>query len=328
MLNKLRTVLLIALVGAQVCCAQQKTETTVKVVDESGTPLSDVNVKVSYPLMRTGDYSIGTGVTDDEGRYAYSGESLAKFFVTANKDGYYESRYQGMVYRVEDSQRILSNPKVVLALKEIKEPIPMYARARLEFVIPEPNKEFGYDLEVADWVAPDGKGKNTDVIFSVNGYYNSRNDNESRLVVSFPNEGDGLIKIGGNYRKGSKLMSPHVAPEEGYVPRKELTKSRKENPDATAEAHTKYLITEDYEQDGVNYLFRVRTILDPKGNVISAHYGKIYGDFKFFGAHEDGSFISVSALYFNPTTNDRNLEYKVGENLNTGLRHSLNPHLP
>ncbi len=204
----------------------------------------------------------------------------------------------------------------------------MYARARLEFVIPEPNKEFGFDLEAADWVAPHGTGKSTDVIFAVNGYYNSRNDNESRLVVTFPNEGDGLIEIGGNYRKGSKLMSPHVAPEEGYASRKEWSKSRKENPDATAAAHTKYLIAEDYEEEGVNYLFRVRTILDPQGNVVSAHYGKIYGDFKFFGAHEDGSFIGVDALYFNPTTNDRNLEYKVGENLNIGLRHSLNPYLP
>lgn len=328
MLNKFRTVFLVALVATQVCCAEQTTKTIVKVVDESGVPISGVDVKVAYPLMRTGDYSTGSGITGDEGLYTYLGESLAEFFVTANKEGYYESRYQGKVYSVSDSQRIFSSPKVVLTLKEIKEPISMYARARLEFVIPKPNREFGFDLEVADWVAPHGKGRSTDIIFAVNGYYNGLNDNESRLVVSFPNEGDGLIQIEGNYRQGSKLMSPHVAPEEGYAPRKEWSKSRKENPDATGEAHTQYIITDDYKAEGVNYLLRVRTILDPQGDAISAHYGKIYGDFKFFGAHEDGSFIGVDALYFNPTTNDRNLEYKVGENLNTGLRHSLNPHLP
>ena len=283
MLNKLICCLFVALAATQICCAQQTTKTTVNVVDESGTPLSSVDVKVSYPLMRTGDYSTGAGVTDDEGVYLYSGESLAEFFVTAKKEGYYESRYQGKVYSVENSQRVFLSPEVVLTLKEIKEPIPMYARARLEFVIPEPNKEFGFDVEVADWVAPHGKGRSTDIIFAVNGYYNGRNDNESRLVVSFPNEGDGLIEIGGNYRKGSKLMSPHVAPEEGYTPRKEWSKSRKENPDATAEAHTKYLIAEDYEQEGVNYLFRVRTILDPKEMSSQRITGKYMATSSFSG---------------------------------------------
>lgn len=312
----------------QVSCADQVTTTTVTVVTEDDLPIQGANVSITYAFYGNKKNIIGNGISDVEGKYTFSGESLAKFFVTVKKEGYYESRYQGMVYTVEDSQRILSNPELVLALKKIKEPIPMYARGKLEFVIPEPNKEFGFDLEVADWVAPYGKGKSTDVIFSVNGYYNSLNDNESRLVVSFPNEGDGLIKIGGNYRKGSKLMSPHVAPEEGYIQRKEWSKSRKKNPNATTEAHTKYLIAEEYEQDGVNYLLRVRTILDPQGNVVSAHYGKVYGDFKFFGAHKDGSFIGVDALYFNPTKNDRNLEYKVGENLNKDLRHSQNPYLP
>jgi hypothetical protein len=326
--NRFVQIFLIFFVCFQLSCAEQVTKTTITVVSEDDLPIQGANVSITYAFYGNKKNIIGKGISDVEGKYTFSGESLAKFFVTVTKEGYYESRYQGMVYTVEDRQQVLFGPEVVLTLKEIKDPIPMFAQGKLEFVIPEPNKEFGFDLEVADWVAPYGTGKSTDVIFSVNGYYNGRNDNESRLVVSFPNEGDGLMKIEGNYRKGSKLMSPHTAPEEGYSPIKEWGKSRKDNPDVGKYEYPKFKIIDDHQEEGINYLFRVRTVLDPQGKVISAHYGKIYGDFHFFGAHEDGSFIAVDAIYFNPTMNDRNLEYAVGENLVKNLKSFEEPRLP
>jgi len=56
------------------------------------------------------------------------------------------------------------------------------------------------------------------------------------------------------------------------------------------------------------YYFRVRTKMDENGNVVSAHYGKIYGDFMQF------------RYYFNPTPNDRNIEYDPKQNLLGGLQ--------
>jgi hypothetical protein len=55
------------------------------------------------------------------------------------------------------------------------------------------------------------------------------------------------------------------------------------------------------------YYFRVRTALDHQGNVVSAHYGKIYGDFMQF------------RYYFNPTPNDRNVEFDTKQNLVGGI---------
>ena len=60
--------------------------------------------------------------------------------------------------------------------------------------------------------------------------------------------------------------------------------------------------------DIYNFYFRVRTKLDESGNVVSARYGKIYGDLAQF------------TYYFNPTPNDRNVEFDLKQNLMTNLK--------
>ncbi len=58
----------------------------------------------------------------------------------------------------------------------------------------------------------------------------------------------------------------------------------------------------DYDSNRA-YFFRVRTVLDEKGRVKSALYGKIYGDFNSF------------YYYLNPTPNDTNIEFDPNQNL-------------
>jgi hypothetical protein len=57
-----------------------------------------------------------------------------------------------------------------------------------------------------------------------------------------------------------------------------------------------------------NYYIRVRTKVDDRGNIVSAHYGKIYGDFMQF------------KYYLNPTINDRNVEFDPKQNLMKNLK--------
>jgi hypothetical protein len=64
---------------------------------------------------------------------------------------------------------------------------------------------------------------------------------------------------------------------------------------------------EDFDENR-NYFFRVRTMLDDKGNVKSALYGKIYGDFMQF------------SYYLNPTPNSRNVEFDPKQNLMKNLK--------
>jgi hypothetical protein len=49
-------------------------------------------------------------------------------------------------------------------------------------------------------------------------------------------------------------------------------------------------------------IFRTRTRVDEDGNLISAHYGKIYGLWEF------STMIRVKDMFFNPNPNDTNLE--------------------
>lgn len=167
--------------------------------------------------------------------------------------------------------------------------------------LPALNTPFGFDLEVGDWVVPHGTGRTTDIIFEVSGHYASYRDHNLTLNVTFPNEGDGLIEFEGVRNIGSQLRSDHLAPESGYQP--ELTLRKK----ALYEQKSSQWLNES--KPGSNYYLRVRTVRDEEGNAISANYGKIYGNIEFL------DFIQAEAVYFNPTVNDRNVEFDRLQNL-------------
>lgn len=80
---------------------------------------------------------------------------------------------------------------------------------------------------------------------------------------------------------------------------------------------------------GSNYYFRVRTVLDDKGKVVSTHYGKIYGRFEF-GRYKkaESLYLKSGIYYFNPTANDRNVEFDRSKNLATDVTASKKVTVP
>ena len=82
--------------------------------------------------------------------------------------------------------------------------------------------------------------------------------------------------------------------------------------DTNATYQTKFLYSLSVDSNGGrkaselsedSYLvFRTRTEVDKEGNLLSAHYGKIYGRWGFYGG------MRAEAFFFNPTPNDSNLE--------------------
>jgi len=111
------------------------------------------------------------------------------------------------------------------------------------------------------------------------------------VKITFPGKEDGLIVFDRDPWKGSELRSDYEAPAQGYQPAVTLVQTVIENK-----------MTDDAKRDR-NYYLRVRTKLDENGNIISANYGKIYGDFM------------TIIYYFNPTPNDRNVEFDPSRNL-------------
>ncbi len=193
-------------------------------------------------------------------------------------------------------------------LKRILEPIPMRARwmdeaGQMKF--PELGRTCGYDLEACDWLPPLGKGRRADLLFALSGTYRSWEDCDLRLVVTTPGKGNGLAEfLTPERRSGSRLLSGHKAPEDGYVGKVEKRyKQSKTKPQM------------NHGDPARNFYFRVRTVLDEDGKIVSAHYGKIYGDFFFYSYEPEPAAVHWLANYYNPTPNDRNVEFDPKRNL-------------
>lgn len=267
---------------------------TLKVADESGQPVANAKTTVDY-LSKDQI----TGFTDTNGIFiaSHRDETFALAF-EVKKDGYYSfwQRYE-MGF---PSQYVKAkwNPTIGIELKRIVNPIPMYAK-QIDMDPPADNKPVGYDLMVGDWVGPYGKGVTTDIVFKREYNRKSLQDYDYKLTVSFPKEGDGIQEflVPHKIMEGSVLRSPHRAPTNGYLP--QITRLNISHPGQK--------LIFDYDKNRV-YLFRVRTMLDHESNVMSTHYGKIYGDFMQF------------SYYLNPTPNSRNIEFDPKQNLMKSLK--------
>jgi hypothetical protein len=284
---------------AQITPTNYEWMATLIAVDESGTPISGANADIGYYTNSQPANALGT--TDTNGMFSASHSalsSLAEVSLQVGKPGYYTTWVERQLGPQYDPAQWIFTQNLVL--KKVGRPIAMYAK----WVNSNPpilGQPVGYDLMIGDWVSPNGKGISTDIIFQKEAYRKSGVDYEYKVKVSFPKSGDGIqIYTIPDSEIGSGLRSPHETPLEGY--QSELNKERS--------AHPGQPIKNDDDPNRI-YLFRVRTAIDDRGNVVSAHYGKIYGDFMQF------------TYYLNPTPNDRNIEFNPKQNLIQGSDDSL-----
>src|SRR5579884_888443 len=265
----------------------------ITVLDESGSPVSDADVEMSFYVTPSGGQHEAAGsvhdLTDKNGvvRLSHSSTGSIGLSFYATKTGYYPTTKGYRQAELKDGDPKKWNPTETLVLKKVIEPIPMYAKW-INTHVPLPDKPFGYDLMVGDWVAPYGKGSKGDILFSRHTEKMSNGQTVTTLAVSFPNQGDGIQEFDApallqDALDGqSALRSAQTAPLDGYKPVFHRVGPKNANR---------------------NYYLRVHTVLDEKGNIKSALYGKIYGDFMRF------------TYYLNPTPNDRNVEFDPKHNL-------------
>ena len=283
---------------------------TVQIKDDAGTPLPSYPVHIGT-LDRAAsmkkneeiwtDSAMSTGA---DGRVTFDTRSetglIGINFVQGLPSGYYLTTIPNYRFqRVENGRWTPENPLIEVVLKRKLKPIPMYAKSYVSGASqnlwpPSVGREYGFDFQAGDWVVPTGSEKTKDILFKLEYEKSSTGDYKQLIRVSFPNKGDGLVAFDGLVGTTTDyltLRSDHCAPVDGYQPVVELHRTS-----------TNKVIKDDANPDR-NYYFRVRTKLDADGRVVSAHYGKIYGDFM--------SFI----YYFNPIPNDRNVEYDPKRNL-------------
>lgn len=330
-------------------CAQVGKVTVIVLDYETGVPLSGVDVILgfdNYDRVGAGPEIFSECTTDSEGVCTMWGHGNGRSAAVAVKD---TADFYGAteVIQFKGGHSPIAtpwNPTIELRLKEKRNPIPMYAKNLSQKRFPEavapkgydPKKGWlempadsgtvSYDLEQGDWVEPYGKGKIADIVFNIEreakvkyidhsrGYEYERFASGATVEITVSNDGDGFILYPvAEEDRHRGLRMPYEAPLDGYVP---VVKKYSTNPrEELGEAN----INKD-----MNYFFRVRTVKDEAGKVISTHYGKIHGDFLINSSGNDISF----AYYLNPTPYDRNVEFKPGSNLLTDLKRTQDPYEP
>lgn len=285
---------------------------TLRVVDSLGVPVT--NAMLSGAFWRSDsspDAKVFEGYTDTNGLFSAEGETIHSMNFSITKEGFYKTTGEYSFRRtgedrIRDGRWQPWNPTNTVVLKERRNPVAMYAK-RVDVAIPVQDQAIGFDLEKGDWVAPHGKGTTADLVIEYTATYDQPLVFSKRMEVTFSNPRDGVLSF--PLDRTSEFMSLYTAPEEGYAPTliDEQTRTR-----------TKILKSSEIGK-GQYLVFRVRSVTNEQGRIVSANYGKIYGsnlDGNPIGYGRSGEEHRMGFnYYFNPTANDRNLEFDPSRNL-------------
>jgi hypothetical protein len=323
--NPFRTFIAVLALSLAACQspAQVARDLTLKVSDDTGRILVGAQATITFVDIRSKEHA-HNGLTDANGEFGARTEMTIQTYLQAALPGHYPA-----LVRNSDYYKIPTGRATVpVVLPRVLRPTALHA-LRVTLNLSVKDQWLGYDLQAADFVPPQGKGKTTDLRFKFKnefvgfdeGFRNIDKEREfvrgikakrgeifsedefrlfagkwrGSLEVSFPGEKEGVITEAERYWFFGQLRLPHLAPEAGYAP------------SLVYEANT-------YEPrpvpKRVGYFLRTRVKLDADRNIISANYAKIYDDIHF-DARGTVSFW----YYYNPTPNDRNLEFDPSRNL-------------
>ncbi len=281
--------------------------------DFEGRPVPDAAVRILL-TRRNHPFSDGStflsGVTDEYGCWDFRPGAFHVSRVHVDKVGHHEARMEGL--------RVPQTPRRDVILPRKGEAVPLHARKANADL---PGHVFSgvapYDFEKGDLVAPGCRGLQPDILVRLSakqlGWHWTKSPEEAEaflaktkdpkgradflavhgkweltLELLFPNEGDGILESA--YAAYATMKLPSKAPASGYDGKLVLDNR----------AHA---------QKDRGFFLRVRTVKDKAGNVVSAHYAKIYGT----PLLSPGGF--AFQYYFNPVPNDRRLEFDTTRNL-------------
>ncbi|MFA7054486.1 MAG: hypothetical protein WC328_15845 [Kiritimatiellia bacterium] len=287
-----------------------KAKITLRVADSKGVPVADALVGGGFYNHDEKGHDFKER-TNEKGEVTLEGTCVGDLNFGVMKDGYYSTETTYWFFKnyfdcVKDGRWIPWNPTVEIMLKEIRNPVPLYTR-RVEALLPK-GQEIGFDCLEGDFIIPFGKGENADFYMTyesvipsnaVTLYDWSFLTNSLSLVAT---ESGGFI----THKKDSfsKMAAQYEAPETGYTSVVGYEMRR---------THDKIFVNEKLNES--EYLFfKTRVRRKPDGRE-EACYGKVYElVFGEYYAETNKAKISM-AYYFNPTQNDRNLEFDGKNNL-------------
>ncbi len=275
----------------------------VRVVDDQGQPVEGATVFVSST-----SWNAYEGLTDENGVYSCTMKNIyPPIGGSVRKQGYYKT--QGDFWTGDFG--VLPTERLEITLKRIINPVPLEKR-EVRLLFPVLGEPVGFDFAAGDWVDPYGKGKLADVF--ITGTF-ERDDKQSTFsyvaMLSAVSRHDGfvpfqVVRRSGDMPARSALQAPQLAQESGY--------KRK------ISAHLKRLGGrrgwDDSYYSGVDYYFRVRTVMDQNQEVESANVGWFFRGIrmtrndKFDPANPATRLRITMCYYWNPDPTSRSLEPK------------------
>jgi hypothetical protein len=245
-------------------------------------------------------------------------------FVSVPPKGFYAGDGWGADFKKKNLFGIWQpdNLVVTLRLQRVEHPIPLFVKqifSRASDSVRSNYFDIGkgqmkFDLIKGDWLPPIGKGEYADIVFTrlerenlgigttFRGSITALAYRDS-MSIRFTGEDNGLVEVSSEKTAGIKIRT---APENGYTPDYLVTKGRDKN--------VKYFSSSNPDR---NFAFRIRTKKDADGKIVSAYYGKIYGDIEIKKPYTvEVSVAAPSFMYYlNPKSLDRNLEWDMKTNL-------------
>lgn len=323
----------ITVMMASGCLAQYpQAMVTLRVINQDGVPVTDTEITASF---EDGKEDIRKW-PDKNGLVTFSSPvsgsvvfSNVVYKTIRNPNGfnrYYNNTFRYMYLHpsknVKEGKWQPWNPTLTMVLNERINPIPMYANWKCGITpIPIRNEWIGLDMTKNEWLPPYGNGVHADVeiIHEWDGKVAAEYTG-STLRIRFPDKDAGYYAFHYEVRKmydTVRFKSPyHALPNETY--QKEMIFSEKFDPQ-----------TKKWERhlfpDGTGYIFRTRTRFDNDGQLVGAHYGKIYQPAPPIFTFWFGTSRIHLPFYLNPTENDTNIEFDPKQNLLKNVLGTIEP---
>ena len=280
------------------------TKIELRVVDDSDAPVPNANVKALLGMNFREKGTWMEGRTDTNGVYVVSGKTCGdEIAILLNKNGYYDTNVtycyveMGAEHEVKDGKWQPYGAEKKIVLRKIINPMSGSIKGR--FVHTKSlNEWIGYDMEIQDFVAPFGSGKDADFEVSIdwNGvWYPGYKGMGVRLRFTEPYAGYYSCVVD----EHSDFKGPYKAD-----PNKDYQKEASFYEEKTVD---RQFVRQRFDMSKC-WVVRSRCKVDSEGRLIKANYSIVHRVGYSGSADRTGGFRVIGA--FNPTPNDTNLEPK------------------
>lgn len=291
-----------------------KAVVTIKVVDDRGVAVPSAKLDGGF-YSPHGDINYAGDVfetlTDTNGEYCAKGTAYTDMQVMVRKEAHYRTEMKIEFPQLREPNHLSSviRTNMLVVLNRIRNPAPLYARRTIDHL--QLGETSGFDLMKGDWVAPRGRGVESDLVFHATGQLIGPRDFDLTLTLTFSRSTDGFLPMATPLENGvSELKLPHQAPLEGYrVGQAWHFRSMK-----AQDPYAPRILLNDHDAN-MNYYLRVRSQTNQFGIVTNALYGKILNDVELGLSSTSNAVGMVFTYYLNPTPNDRNVEFSRGNSL-------------